>query len=186
MMDCNENVESTEWKQWCRSLGLRNTIRPTNNSEGYPPTFHKGQHSIDGIFVSGAITVKASGYLPFGIFPSDHRLIWMDVSFQNIFGHYMPRLYHAKARRLKSDNPKVANRFIQLYSSFIKQHDIHKKIFKLESQVNDKLTEPQEQSFNKIFQLRYDGIRYANRRCRKLCLGGVPFSEEVGIARKKI
>ena len=185
MIDCNENVTSPEWKRWCRSLGLRNSVPISTTDEHLPPTFHKGRHSIDGIFVSGAISVKAAGYLPFVIFPSDHRLIWLDVTFQNIFGHYMPRLYHAKARRLKSDNPKVANRFIQLYSSFIKKHHIHNQIFDLEKQVTGKLSDTQRHTFDKILQLRYDGIRHANRICKKLCFGGVPFSEEVWIARKK-
>ena len=105
------------------------------NNLSMPATQQRGSCLIDGIFISNTISMIKGGFLPFGEFPSDHRAIWMDITFENAFGYKMPNIITPKARRLKSDDPKVRNNWIKLYKNFIAQHNLHTQLFKLEEEV---------------------------------------------------
>jgi hypothetical protein len=107
MMDCNEDVKSRTFSQWLANHNLRNSILDLHPSNTNIPTFHKGSHSIDGIFISSTINISKGGYLAFGLFPSDHRCLWIDTTYDNAFGYNMPRTVKPTARRLKSDDPRI-------------------------------------------------------------------------------
>ena len=169
-----------------RRIGAENAILDMYPNIADVPTYHRGSNPIDGIFVSASIAVNNAGYLPFGVFPSDHRGMWIDISFHTIFGHNMPRLYRHNVRRLQSDNPRAAKKFRQEYKKIIRQHSIHTRLFDLEKHIGSSLTTTQQCEYEDILKIRYDGIRYANKRCRKIHMGGVPFSDKVGIAEKTI
>ena len=185
MMDCNTHIYEENLLSWLRNYGLISSMEKYDN-ETLPPTYNRGTAPIDGIFCSQQINITHSGYLPFGEFPSDHRTIWIDVEINNLFGYNMPKIHHHKARRLRSDNPKIRNRFNSLYKNFIRKHRLHKRIFALEKEVNSTISKHQAAEFETLLKLRYDGIRYANKNCRKFYTGAVPFSAEVGKARKTI
>ena len=112
---------------WLRTCDLRNI---TDDISGHhsPATQHRGTYPIDGIFISNTIQPQRRGFLPFGEFPSDHRAIWVDISFDNVFGHKIPKLIIPQARKLKSDDPRVRDRWIELYKNFITRYNLHKKI----------------------------------------------------------
>ena len=167
-----------------RRIGAENAILDMHPNIADVPTYHRGSNPIDGIFVSASIAVNNAEYLPFGVFPSDHRGMWIDISFHTIFGHNMPRLYRHNVRRLQSDNPRAAKKFRQEYKKFIRQHSIHTRLFDLEKHIGSSLTTTQQCEYEDILKIRYDGMRYANKRYRKIHMGGVPFSDKVGIARK--
>ena len=88
MMDCNENMENPGFKAWLESLGLTDII-PATHGGSAPPTYHRGSKQIDGIFVSRTIHPIHSGFLPFGEFPPDHRVLWINMTFENAFGFKM-------------------------------------------------------------------------------------------------
>jgi hypothetical protein len=104
-MDCNEDVTTPHWLSWLRKRGLRNGIIKDNITS--PSTYHKGSYPIDGIFVSPTITVRQSGYHPFGTFPSDHRSLWIDISYNNAFGYQMTNITIPSAQRLKTGDPRI-------------------------------------------------------------------------------
>ena len=132
LMDCNTDVTSDELTSWLEHHGLKNAITRKHGCLESKATYHRGSVPIDGIFVSESVHIDNAGYLAFGAFPTDHRCLWVDISFNNLFGHNMPRLYHANARRLQSDNPKVAKKFCNIYTTFIRQRSLHTRIFQLE------------------------------------------------------
>jgi hypothetical protein len=183
-MDCNDDVTSDTWQSWLRKRGLRNgIIRPQDSS---PSTYHKGSYPIDGIFVSPTIIVKQSGYHPFGTFPSDHRSLWVDVSYSNAFGYQMNRIVIPRARRLKTGDPRIVKKFNSEYTKFIKQHKLHTKIFQIERDMGTSLTPSQAREYDFNLAMRNKGMLLAEKRCRKLRMGLVPYSEEINIARMTI
>jgi hypothetical protein len=177
MADFNDNVEGPRIQQWTQSLQLTNAIsslHPLNNE----PTFHRGQTSIDGIFVSHTIKPVQGGYLPFGSLPSDHRCLWIDITKHNAFGYKPPLSVKPSARRLKSDNPTVRNKWLQIYEQFIRDNELHLRQFRLEASIISHMNLEQQKEYEDIRRLRMQGIKAADKGCRKLTMGNVPFSDK--------
>jgi hypothetical protein len=185
MMDVNTSTSITtdrELQEFLRNTNLTDAVTTRHQEKhGLQPTHHNGRHPIDGIFVSNTLHPIKCGYLPFGDFPSDHRAIWIDLTFDNCFGYKMPNSTRPAARRLKSSDPKIRNKWNQLYAAFIKQHKIHQRIFKLETMIakGGTMTETDKNEYGKIMQIRNQGIKYADKNCRKLTMGNVPFSPTI-------
>jgi hypothetical protein len=173
--DFNEDVTNMHIRQWCQRHQLTNAIGSKYNIHG-EATYHRGTHSIDAILVSHTIHPIKMGYLPFGSFPSDHRCIWIDISLENAFGYKPPRSSRPSARRLKSDNPQVRNRWLKVYEDFIRSHSLHTRQFQLEATITTPMSPDQITEYEYIRQKRLEGIELADLKCRKLCMGNVPFS----------
>ena len=177
MMDCNEDVRTKNFQQWLGELGLKNAILDKHGQEA-PPTFHKGSAPIDGIFISHSIDTIDCGFRPFGEFPSDHRALFIDISYNNAFGHNMNNIIRPKARRLKCNDPRIRDRWKMLYSDYIKKNNLHKLQYEIESKIEGNLTPALQAQYEKVLIMRRKGIEYADSKCRKLCMGGVSYSPE--------
>lgn len=179
MMDCNEDVNSQQMKLWLNLYGLSNSIMTHHQiTVNNIPTYHRGSYAIDGIFSSSTINIVKGGYMPFGAFPSDHRGLWVDIAYENAFGYNMPKTIVPQARRLKSDDPRTRNKWIQLYTEYIQQHNLHIKQFQIERDISSSHNDKAYSESETIRKMRLQGIRYADKHCRKLHMGGVPFSAE--------
>ena len=185
MMDANTNssiTTDTELNEFLLSTNLIEAITSTHEQQhGLQATHHNGRYPIDGIFVSNTLHPIRCGYLPFGDFPSDHRALWIDIYVNNCFGFNMPNSSKPAARRLKSSDPKIRNKWNRLYSEFLTQHKVHRRIFKLEEHVmaGGTMQTQEQQEYSKIMNLRNQGIQYADKNCRKLTMGNVPFSPAI-------
>ena len=181
MADLNTDVTNKEITLWRERHRLKDVYISEFPNIKIPATYHKGKNTIDTIMVSHSIKIEKAGFLAFGDIPSDHRGLWLDVTYQTAFGHNMQKLIKPQARRLKSNNPIVRNNWIKLYKLFIKNNNLDEQLIQLESEIipGEDMTENQQQRYNKILQIRHEGIRFADKRCRKLKMGGVPFSPEV-------
>ena len=178
MMDVNQDVATGQFTAWLEAQGLNESIasgRPTTA----PPTYHRGSRQIDGIFTSASITAVRSGFLEFGVFPSDHRALWLDISYHNAFGCKMQQTVRSEPRRLRSDNPTVRNRWISHMSDFVKTRKLDKKLKKIERHMQLPLSESLALQYENILQQREEGWRYADKKCRKLKMGAVPFSPTI-------
>ena len=185
MMDVNTNSSITtdpELQEFLLSTNLIETITTKHEQQhGLEATHHNGRYPIDGIFVSNTLHPIRCGYLPFGDFPSDHRALWIDIPVNNCFGFNMPNSSKPAARRLKSSDPKIRNKWNRLYSEFLTKHKVHRRIFKLEEHVmaGGTMQMKEQQEYSKIMNLRNQGIQHADKHCRKLTMGNVPFSPDI-------
>ena len=185
LMDCNEDVRNRRFKQKMLNAGLTEAI--TNDNERLTcPTHSRGSTPIDGIFISHTIHPRASGYLPFGEFPSDHRAIWIDISHENAFGSNTLKTVRPRARKLKSNDPKVRNKFIKDYENHLRQHKAIPKLYDLQNRMTLPLRREDSSELEAIFKIRHEGIKLAEAKCRKLRMGAVPYSEEFRLASKRI
>ena len=57
------------------------------STQGLVPTFQLGSVPIDGIFVSEVLDIIMGGYFPFGVSPLDHRVLWIKIKINSVFGH---------------------------------------------------------------------------------------------------
>jgi hypothetical protein len=90
------------------------------------------------------------------------------------------------ARRLKTGDPRIVKKFNKEYTKFIKQHKLHTKLFQLEGAMGQALTPTQATAYEQYLTLRHKGIILAEKRCRKLKMGMVPYSEEINTCRLTI
>ena len=172
--DINDPVKGSISQNWSKSVGLREVVSKTTPID--IPTYQRGTRAIDGIFMSHSLQPVQAGYLPLGEIQSDHRGLWVDLPHSQVYGFSPPNSLNVQPRRLQCNIPEVRKRWIKLYTSFLQQHNLVARQFKFEAQVNGYLTVAQQKEFEKILQLRTEGINHAEKRCRKLRVGGVPHS----------
>ena len=185
MIDCNEDIRSPTIKNSFQSVGLKEIIT-NNRDENAPATFHRGSAPIDGIFATPTINMLQGGYLPFGEMPSDHRTLWLDISYENAFGYTMPPILNPISRRLKSNIPSSRNRFNQDYKSFIQRHHLEARLYSLQEKITLPILPLDAAEYEKILKIRSSAISYADKRCRRVFLGATPFSLKLKHASKQL
>ena len=140
LADMNSDINSNKIKSWCATYNLKEIITDKHkNNQEVEPTYHKGSLPIDGVFITPNITVHKCGYLPFGALPSDHRCIWIELKVSETLGSKMSPLNKPQARRLKCSDPRIMKKWEKAYKRFIKQHNLHARLFAMESCVNVEL-----------------------------------------------
>lgn len=165
-------------KDFAEDLNLREAISSHHNEEG-PATYHRGSKQIDGIFVSQTISVVKAGFMEFGELPTDHRAIWFEIAFVNAFGYNMAEVVTPAARRLKCNDPKVQIRWIELYKEYLADKNVTERMFDIERNMELPLPPHLAREYEKVIEIRHQAIKYADKHCRKLWMGKVPYSPEV-------
>jgi len=73
-----------------------------------PPTHNRGSKPIDGIFITPGLLGHPCGYLGgLEAIAGDHQCLWIDIPEAWVFGDTSPMGSPAKARQLKSDDPRT-------------------------------------------------------------------------------
>ena len=187
MMDANEDVTSNHIKNTFQAIGPKEAITDRHSDTPNIPTYQRGSTPIDGIFLSSTLQLKTGGYLPFGAFPTDHRFIWTKIKFSNAFGYKMPPLVPPDARRLKTIDPDCVKRFLEYYEQFIIDNNLHLAAFELQEELLQSPMTPQMlRRYNHLQDMRHKGLKAAERQCRKLKMGGIPWSRTLQLAMDTI
>ena len=155
-MDCNEDVRCAAFNNWLQTHSLTDSVITAHGGGNAPPTYNRGSKPIDGVFCSNTLHITACGYLPFGAFPSDHRAIWADITYDSAFGFKISRCVQPKARKLQCIDPRVVKKWAQAYEQFIKQHNLHCRQFALEQHMTTPLTDWWAQEYEDILTLRVE------------------------------
>jgi hypothetical protein len=122
MGNWNEDIREVKQK-YLGPLGLTELLM---KKHGPVPMYQRGSSkAIDEIFLSKSLQMRQGGYLAFGeAILSDHRALWIDISFKNVFGHHMPPIVRAPARRLNCNDSRVMNQFLEIYEAFASKHKL--------------------------------------------------------------
>ncbi len=185
-MDCNEDLVVPTPKSLCPRLadqGLREVLLERHAQLASQPTFHRNMrcHPIDGIFATPGVEILAGGYYAFDeYFPSTHRGLWIDIDLQAILGELdQAALSRHSARRLRCDCPSAASHYIKEVEREFDRFHIPQRLARLAQDVevqNGELSRRQKRMFDTIHAQAYSIRRKAERHCRKLRMGGVPWS----------
>ena len=178
MIDANEHIDHENIKQSFAALGLHEAILQRHKQQqGYKPTYQRGSDPIDGIFASANLEIEAAGYLPFGEGASDHRGLWVKIKEDSMFGYSMEKITPPSARRLTLEDPRVVQRWIDIYKEFLTENYLPHRIYKLQKDIEaGKWNNELCKEYEAIRQLRREGIELADFKCRKLRMGEVPWS----------
>ena len=145
MGDMNEDTINPPKKGLVTALyavGLKEIIIDRHGTMA-PNTYNKGSRPIDGIFVSPTVRIRQGGYDTFNEF-TDHRLLWIDVEVNAIFGEYMYRSKRPDARRLRYDDPIARQKFKKKLDEHFRCNNIWKRAKKLNESIGLEMTEVQK------------------------------------------
>ena len=185
MGDWNEDVQGNMIRQWMGVFGLEEAITGTHPGRA-PATYQRGHSPIDGIFVSPGLMPSKAGYLPFGMAPGDHRGIWVDIDRRDIFGYEMSDVPIARARRLKLNDPRVVQRYISVLHRFLVQRNAYSRVQELRKRATFPLTPSQQAEYEDLDRTREEGMKIAEKKCRKFKMGGRKWSPVLQAARDTI
>jgi hypothetical protein len=181
MMNCNEDVKSVAITTFLNACGLRDIVLEQHRSDA-PRTHKRGSDPISAIFATHSVQCVQAGYAGFedGVQSkrSDHCCLWFDVLINSIFGHEMPPTNKPQTRRLKCNDPGVVRTFNQYYFEFLRKHKLHKRAFRLEANAIYPLPRDLQQQPEQLDTLKMQGILHADKKCRKLQMGRVPYSKQ--------
>lgn len=161
-----------------RNLGMRELMMEFTGKNG-PATHIRGTTTIDGVFATSGIVLKQGRYVPFHTSPGDHRWIVLDIDEHAILGTKRYDRCTRLTRKVTSKMPSIKITFQQLLEQQILLHSLPQKI----QQLYDKaLTHTFDQSDKALYEqveLRMQrAVAYADRHCRKVRRGSIPFSPE--------
>ncbi len=155
-----------------------------------PSTFRRNttNNPIDGIWTSPNIDISAGGYFAYDsvFLNTDHRCLWIDITFITAFGHNMPIIHKPKARRLHCKDPRIVNNFVKLYKKMILRNNLPTKIKRLKNKCTHPLSPSEQYTYEEIDASRCKATSIAEKKCRKLRMGQVAFSPALQIASRKI
>ena len=100
MIELNKKIKSDTVTEIFASIGLMEDINHRHSATGMVPTYQSVSDPIDGIYTPSTIQVPTGSYLPFGIIPLYHRLLWLKIEFDYAFGATMNTLVPHTAHRL--------------------------------------------------------------------------------------
>ena len=182
--DWNEDVRCDRIVDFKERLGLHDVmLEKLGNDQEPPNTYQRGRNPIDTILCTRGIEVNKAGYLPFGEGVGDHRALFIDVTIASTLGVNLPPDKTAKARRLKLQDPRIIKKYVKYLKHFFKRHSLSDQSKLLQDRVTCPITKEDALEYERLDKIRIAGMQYAEKRCRKLKMGGVPWTPELSYIR---
>ena len=158
--DWNSNVTEASFLKPFRERHLI-PVNLTRHGANLPPTHNNGSYANDEIFVSNTLEVKASGFLPHGSNLSDHCPLWLDVTKASFIGVKDKLKPTFATRKLKTNDPRVVNRYLNNLKEFLDNHNLLQRVQRLFSQVQGEMSPAQVQEYKAIDHLKTKAMKEA-------------------------
>lgn len=180
-MDANADIYQRELGQELTKLDGLNMSEVVGDFTGVPigPTFFRGSKPIDGIWATKDIQVVNACVMPAGYGVGDHRLFVVDFRQQSLVGASPPKVVRVAARRLNTKIPHVAERYVNKLEDLFISHRLNSRLVQAEasSTSNDLV----RWKTNRLDQESNQYMSRAEKKCRRIKSGRIPFSPESSI-----
>ena len=129
-MDANEDIYSkTIGKTLTNSTGLRMKEAISEfTGRKLGATFFRGSKPIDAVWHTQDVIVTGACVMPAGYGVGDHRLFIIDFLTSSLVGNAPPRIVRAQARRLNTNIPQAAERYVAQFERNVIQHRIIQRL----------------------------------------------------------
>ena len=191
-LDLNEDSWNSIAAERIISWGLHNVMTKIHPELQKVATCNKNANNkpVDGIWASAGIEISSagmSGFSELDVGKTDHRMLWMDVEMDSIFGIRPPKPAARPKNSIPLKDPIKLQKINQYIHKERLRHNIPQKIFALEARAQTQSFTIQDQiEYEKLHQLDF-GIRTkARKKCVKFYAGNIPFSPEIGKDRQEI
>ena len=190
-MDANDNVRNGDVKEMLRSRGLVDTHASQHPHLPTASTCNTNTRNIpvDGIWASPSIDCCAAGYYGYGeliIGKTNHRMIWADFSYESALGFQPPIPSYVQPQHLTLTDPRVIKRYNKVLKKEHFRLRLPQRSFALQSAVPSGLTSQHQKEYETLAHLDKCARSHADKKCRKLSMGAIDFSDSLKIARSAI
>jgi hypothetical protein len=185
LMDANECLETGKLSKALTALGLHDAIKTRTGLPG-PPTFAYGQRQIDGIWISDALRASSGSFLPLYVGIGDHRIPIIDIPNDMLFGEPLHQVTRSAARRLQNKLPDCAAKYRKNLRKYCRKHRIVQRLQDIYQEQSVPLSLELQQKLETLDKQCTEGMRYAERTCRKLRMGELDFSPALNIAKERV
>jgi len=181
-MDANEDIyKKSIGKSLTKAEGLNmSEVVGDFTGKRIGPTFFRGSKPIDGVWATQDVVVTHACIMPAGYGVGDHRLFVVDVQEESLVGNAPPRIQRFTSRRL---NTKVSNGATQKYLTRLERNlERHRLIERLGNlYTSTRSRKSFRRKVNKLDKLSKDLMINAEKKCRRIKSGRIPFSPEASL-----
>jgi len=189
MLDGNTDMKGGHLSNFLASLHLREAIPHKSGNLG-PSTFRRNntRTPIDGIWTLPDLNIIQGGYFRYDdLIPNtDHRCLWVDLSFSEAFGHNMPLLARPHTRRLHCRDPRFVKNYISRFKKLAKKAGLLDKVVALDCQAQYPYLTKLAYTYELLDAIRCKITTSAEKKCRKLKKGQVAFLPILQTAMRQI
>jgi hypothetical protein len=167
MIDGNEDMRRGHLAKTLSSLQLKEAILKKHGTKA-PSTYKRNTRDIpiDGIWVSLTLNIIAGGYFAMDeVIPrTDHRSLWIDLSFKAIFGHdHNIITTKPAARHLTNRNPQIRDNFNQCRRKLASNSLLIERIICLESYIEAEMSPALIQEYETLDKIRRQHVLIAGK-----------------------
>lgn len=142
-------------------------------------TYFRGSKPIDAVWATKDIEVTGASVMPAGYGIGDHRLFIVDFTLESLIGNAPPKIVRAAARRLNTKIPRIANAYTSKVEEKIVEHRLNSRLLKVERECGT--TAELRVALDKIDADSKQYMLHAEKKCRKMKSGKIPFSPEASV-----
>ena len=184
-LDANDHVYTGKLGKALVSTPNLDLREATESSTGIKltATYFRGSRPIDAIWTTPDVEISNICAMPIGYGVGDHRVFLLDVTSRSVVGHNPQPVKKPNARRLNTRIPRCSERYNSILEDQFLRHQIVKKL-----NHTHQLGGPPEliqHSLDKIDHITEQLMHNAERNCRKLKSGRIPFSPEASLWIKR-
>ena len=176
LLDSNENMTNGALSRMLQheNLQMEDAVKIRSGYDG-PNTFIRGSRQIDGAWVTPGLDVQSACFLPFFLGIGDHRGILLDISKASLIGGTSRSIARPSTRRLRCNREGIWIRYNNRLETYCRHHRLQSKINRLAANCN-RTIDGTSGGLEAIDAALTDGMKNAEKHCRKLRVGEVPFS----------
>jgi len=176
LIDVNQNVMHGHFTKMMKEMGLVNVFEILH-SDDMPSTHHRGSNPISAIYISPFLQPTRAGILPKGIgVLGDHRNMFMDVTTASFLGSHMYMVKTPQMKRLHMGDSRIVKRFLKQTRIHIDANNIRSLSEKIVTKATYPISLHMQQQVENLDEQMGRAIRHAEKKCRKLRTGEIPFS----------
>jgi hypothetical protein len=180
-LDANENIYRGELGRRLTELdglGMKEVVGEFTARQ-LGATYFCGSEPIDGVWTTGDITVTNACVMPVGFGVGDHRLFVIDFATTTLVGPGTTTVVRPALCRLNTKIHGCADRYNKSLRRNILRHRLLERMVAAASSGNSK--PDTAQILNKLDQEGEAYMKQAEKKCRRLKSGRIPFSPEASL-----
>jgi hypothetical protein len=140
------------------------------------PTYFRGSKPIDAIWATSDVQVAGACIMPAGYGIGDHRLFVVDFVAASLIGNEPKKIVRPQARRLNCRIPTAVREYNKRLEEKIRKHRLLERVGAIHQ--SDLSAINKKRQLDRVDAECKDYMKNAEKRCRRLKSGRIPFSPE--------
>eukprot|EP00956_Cyclotella_meneghiniana_P010074 scaffold13929_cov79-Cyclotella_meneghiniana.AAC.4 len=146
-------------------------------------THFRGSRPIDAVWTTKDVEIANACAMPVGYGAGDHRMFVVDLVKESLVGPQPQAIVRPGARRLNSKIPTSLRNYNRTLEELISRHKLREK---LQECFDPKMSkEERKERLDKVDEEARQYMLHAEKTCRKLKCGQIPFSPEASLWIKR-